>query len=322
VNVWPLPSSSILATVGRTLYRSTDRGETWQVSRHLPASSGPMGVLPTAVETDGDVTYLGEYPLDSSQTPRILASPDYGRTWKTAVSLPDIRHVHAVKRDPYTGDIWVTTGDTDGESRIGRLRGGSFEPVGGGSQDWRAVEPVFTPSSVLWGVDCVYATCNPIFRLSRSAIDADTPEPEPVHAVDGSVFYGVSLTADDETWVVFSTAMESGRDSTGPANQSGGESPGVVVASSSASDFTDWREIATYERRQCAADRVPFHLPRSNGYVFLGADPDLGLFVNPFNTKAADGTIRRIPVRQFEEWSSDAGFWADTGRARRSSHAR
>jgi hypothetical protein len=292
VNVWPLSGDSLLATVGRRLLAS-DGGQTWTETRRLPTSSGPMGVLPTAVSHHGGTTYLGEYPLSPERAPRVLRSSDHGRTWETAVSLPEVRHVHAVQRDPFTDDVWVTTGDSDSASRIGRLREGRLEVVGGGSQAWRAVQLAFTESSVLWGMDCAYADRNRIFRLPRAEVGVADPAIEPVHEVPGSVFYAATLSTAEETWIVFSTAMEVGRDSTGPADQTASAARGVVVATSTASGCTDWRELAAYRRRRCLGDRLP-GLPRANGYVFLAADPDLGFLYNPCNTRADNGRIRRI----------------------------
>lgn len=295
VNVWPLSASNLLATVGRRLFTSADGGSSWEASIRLPASSGPMGVLPPAVAHRNGTTYLGEYPLDSATTPRVLASQDWGRTWTTDVSLPTVRHIHAVQVDPYTDDIWITTGDTDSESQIGRLRNGSVDRVGGGSQAWRAVELAFTPSSVLWGMDSVYVDDNRIYRLPRSAIGPSPPDIESVHTVDGSVYYGETLTDGTETWVVFSTAMEAGRDSTGPPAQSRPSGVGQVVAASSATAFAEWHEIASFRRKQCLGDYLPGGLPRANGYVFLGADPDRGLLVNPYNTATNHGEITLFP---------------------------
>ncbi len=295
VNVWPLSASNLLATVGRQLFTSADGGSSWEASIELPASSGPMGVLPPAVAHRHGTTYLGEYPLDSATTPRVLASQDWGRSWTTEVSLPTVRHVHAVQVDPYTDDIWVTTGDTDSESQIGRIRHGGFDRVGGGSQAWRAVELAFTPSSVLWGMDSVYVDDNRIYRLPRSAVGTSQLDIEPVHTVDGSVYYGETLTGDAETWVVFSTAMEAGRDSTGPPDQSRSAGTGQVVAASSATGFTEWHEIVSFRRKQCLGDYLPGWLPRANGYVFLGADPERGVLVNPYNTATDHGAITLIP---------------------------
>lgn len=299
-NVWPLSSTDLLATVRRRVLVSDDRGRHWTETHRLPESAGTMGVLPSAVTHRDGTTYLGEYPLDTRTTPRILASPDLGRTWTTKVSLPSVRHVHAVQRDPYTDDIWVTTGDRDAESRIGRLRDGAVETVGGGSQQWRAVELAFTPRAILWGMDCAYADENRIFKLPRTQIGTEDPTPEPVHTAPGSVFYSASLSVDGDHWVVFSSAMEAGSDSTGPTNQTARDDQGVVLASSSASGFEAWQELASFRRRRCLTDYLPGGLPRASGYVFLAADPDRGLFLNPYNTASADGSIHRIGLDRFE----------------------
>lgn len=263
-----------------------------------------MGILPSGVTTANGMTYLGEYPLDPDVTPRILGSPDEGRTWSTHATLPDVRHVHAVTRDPYTDEVWVTTGDTDAESRIGRLQDGTFRPVGQGSQRWRAVDLAFTPSAILWGMDCHYADETHIFKLARTAVEDSDPEPEPMFSVPGSIYYGVAFDVDGERWVAFTTAMEVGTDSTKPGSGSSTTDRGVVVASSSASDFTEWIEVDSFERRRRVNEYLPLDPLPANGYVFLTWDPDLGLLINPFNTKSTHGTVRQIPPSRFESHGS------------------
>lgn len=301
VNVWPLSPDDLVATVGPTLSTSSDGGATWQTRRGLPDSSGPMGVLPTALCSRSGTVYLGEYPLDTGATPRILRSTDAGRSWSTTVSLPDVRHVHAVQHDPYTDELWVTTGDTDAESRIYRLRDGTLDVVGGGSQRWRAVELAFTPRAILWGMDCPYAERKWIFRLPREDVGTETPTPEPVHRVPGAVYYSATLAVDDELWVVFSTGLASGPDSTGPEQQSVQSGRSVVVASSSATGYEEWYELESYRRSPCVADYVPgARVPSANAYVFLAADSDRGVFVNPSNTDSENGGIYCLPPERFE----------------------
>lgn len=302
VNIWSLPGADLLATVGRQLFVSDDGGGHWEPSHRLPESSGPMGVLPPAVAYRDGITYLGEYPLDNEVMPRILASSDCGRSWSVLTSLPDVRHVHAVQLDPYSSDLWVTTGDTDSESCIGRLHDGTFEVVGGGSQRWRAVELALTPSAVLWGMDCAYADAHRIFKLPREELDKSNPRPEPVHQVPGSVYFSATFRINGEQWVAFSTAMETGLDSTGPATQKRWKpARGVVVAASSASEYSDWHKIVSFRRRQCLTDRLPGGLPGANGYIFLEADHERGLLVNPYNTAFDDGTIRQFPPDHFAD---------------------
>ncbi len=79
-----------------------------------------MGVLPSTVCQTDEAVYLGEYPLDSAVTPRVLRSTDRGEIWSSVLQLDGVRHIHAVQFDPYTHEIWLATGDRDSECRIGR----------------------------------------------------------------------------------------------------------------------------------------------------------------------------------------------------------
>ena len=278
----PVTPQTVLATAGRDLFVSNDGGRNWSGRHRVHGSSPPFGVLPSAVCKHDGTLFVGEYPLAHDVTPRIFRSPDLGRSW-SVIELPDVRHVHAVQSDPFDGDVWVTTGDADAECSIGRLRGDGVEPIGGGSQRWRAVEPAFTPSAVLWGMDCAYER-NRIFRLDRDQLGNNEPEPQVVHTVDNSVFYSAVVPGDGTTTVAFSTVGGGGTDSSAPERSvSTGECADVVV-SGSGSEFTDWTELATFRRRRSVTTRLALdRLPTANAYVFLAA---LGgrLIVNPFNT--------------------------------------
>jgi hypothetical protein len=204
-----------------------------------------------------------------------------------------------VQRDPYTGCLWATTGDTNAESRIGRLRDSGFEPVGGGSQTWRAVELAFTPSAICWGMDCAYADENRLFKLPRAELETQDPIPTPIGRAPGSVYYSATLPVNGETWVLFSTAMEAGRDSTGPETQAASTSRGVVLAASSETGYDRWHSVASFQRRRAVADYLPGGLPRANGYVFLATNPGRGVYLNPYNTAADDGEIHRLGLDRF-----------------------
>lgn len=306
-NVWPITDTLLLATAGRSLFVSHDGGEHWRTSRRLPPSSGLTGVLlPGLCAYDTEI-YLGEYPLDDDATPRILRSPDAGRTWTTVLDIPTSRHIHSVQVDPYAGDIWVTTGDRDEECHIGRLREGRFEAVSGGDQRWRAVDLVFTPSSIIWGMDCMYADRNHVFRLDRADISRTTaPKPESVTTVPNSVYFSASLTVAGTQWVVLSTAAEAGGDSTAPDGSTDGTGSenraAVVIASSATSGFTEWYEIERFQARHAPIEHIDYgdSLPTANTYVFLAADDDRGLFINPYNTATDHGRIITIQPETFE----------------------
>jgi hypothetical protein len=321
VNVWPTSEGTLVASADRWLFVSRDGGRRWAVTRRLHRSSGPMGVLPTAVCEHDGALYLGEYPLDVDARPRLLRSRDGGVTWEPVLVLSEVRHVHAVQSDPYGGDLWLTTGDRGDACRIGRVRDGDFQPVGGGDQRWRAVSLAFTPDSVVWGVDSVYTERNEIRSLPRAALAEPSPAPavdggsgpvariddsavETLHALGGSVYYGVTLETAGDRWVVFSTATEPGTDRTAPADRKEVHTGRARVVAAAASDgYETWHELAAYDRRRVPADRWPLRgrVPRANAYVFLASDPDAGVFVNPYNTARDDGRVVRFPPAHFEQ---------------------
>lgn len=69
--------------------------------------------------------------------------------------VPFARHIHVLMKDPYTGDLYLGTGDTDRESNIYRSTddGETFQLLGGGSQVWRTLSFIFTENSVFWNTD-------------------------------------------------------------------------------------------------------------------------------------------------------------------------
>ncbi|WP_323191112.1 glycosyl hydrolase [Halostella sp. PRR32] len=289
-NVWPLGDGRLLATSGRWVFASDDDGRSWDAVHELPRSSGPMGVLPTSVcQYDGDI-YLAEYSL-GDEAARILVSEDRGQTWTTWVVRSEFRHFHGLFPDPYTGQLWGTTGDTDAESAVGIFEHDEFVPVGRDSQLWRAVGLTFTPEYVLWGMDCSFEETVAILRLARDDMGND-PRPEIVGTTDCSPFYPTTLSDGDETWVVVSTAAETGIDTTAPPGRKRNRSGRAarVLAASSASSYERWHELFRFERRETLGDHVG-PIPTCGAYVFLGFDPTTGLVVNPYNVSERHGDI-------------------------------
>src|SRR5699024_7348659 len=98
-----------------------------------------------------------------------------GTQWEPAWRFEDVRHVHGVFHDPYSSSIWVTTGDTDHESAIWNT-GDSFQTlqrVAGGSQQYRAVQLLFTPEYIYWGSDGP-DVINHLYRLNRNTGAVET----------------------------------------------------------------------------------------------------------------------------------------------------
>ncbi|MWG33206.1 glycosyl hydrolase [Halomarina oriensis] len=319
-NVWR-DDAVTLATLNRWLVASHDGERTWTPVYELPRSSGPMGVLPTACCRDGDRLLLGEYPL-GADTAHLLVSTDDGRSWRRLLAVDGVRHVHSVLRDPYTDDVWVTTGDRDSESRLCLLRDGEkgsetasegsddagddehdgpwLDVVGTGSQRWRAVDLAFTEDAVLWGMDCLYADENRIQRLDRETLAEREPGErldedaiETVGVASGSVFYAETWDHDGEQYVALVTATETGTDSTADGDRAVNRTGTAdVLVSSSASGFERWETLASYQKKPALADSLP-GVESASGYVYVAAD-ERGLFVNPFNTAEDDGKVLRV----------------------------
>lgn len=93
--------------------------------------------------------------------------------WENDPSIMDsARHVHTVAVDPYTGHLWVCTGDRNEHSRLlySDDSGESFSVVGMGSQTWRSLSVWFTEHYVYWSMDAYsYPQC--CWRIPRSRFD-------------------------------------------------------------------------------------------------------------------------------------------------------
>lgn len=119
------------------------------------------GVMPHGItEDDRGNLYYGEYPTGlggAVENVRIYRSRDGGSTWQVAYEFPPgtIRHIHAVEWDPYGRALWVATGDSNSQSRIGYSTDGgtTFTWIGSGSQEYRAVSLLFGPKEVSWVMD-------------------------------------------------------------------------------------------------------------------------------------------------------------------------
>lgn len=74
---------------------------------------------------------------------------------KQTGATPFARHIHILSLDPYTGDVYLGTGDTDEESAIYRSTdaGETFIRIGGGAQIWRTLSFTYTEKSIFWNTD-------------------------------------------------------------------------------------------------------------------------------------------------------------------------
>lgn len=79
-------------------------------------------------------------------------------------------HIHVVMVDPYTGHVWVGTGDNPDGCWImySSDNGETFKPFGWGSQEYRGLAFWFTQDYIYWNMDAA-SIAQYVFRIPRTA---------------------------------------------------------------------------------------------------------------------------------------------------------
>lgn len=136
--------------------------------------------------------FVGEYGSNPKrQSVPIWGSYDDGRTWKIVWEFPagKVRHIHGIYSDPYTDEIWITTGDKDGESYLVKTdaRFEDFVFLGDGSQPWRAVSLIFREDSIFWGMD------SPLQDCYFQGLDRSSRKITPIRHFEGPIWYTKAL---------------------------------------------------------------------------------------------------------------------------------
>ena len=116
---------------------------------------------------------LGEYGHNAARDAvPIWSSADAGRSWSVAHVFPagSIKHVHGVYRDPFSDDVWIPTGDFEGECFLYRtdVNFTQVEKYGDGTQTWRTVALLFAPDRISWIMDSQLQTSH-LLHLDRQS---------------------------------------------------------------------------------------------------------------------------------------------------------
>ena len=151
----------------------------------------------------GNDILFGEYFGNKDREAiHIYRSTDGGRSFEIDHTFPakTVRHIHGVFCDPYTDSLWVTTGDTNGESGIWftKDRIENLKIVISGNQQTRAIQLLFTESHVYFGSD------TPLERNFIYRLDKKTGAVDKLQEVESSVFWGCKVGDS----LFFSTAVE------------------------------------------------------------------------------------------------------------------
>ncbi|WP_148038907.1 hypothetical protein [Proteiniphilum sp. X52] len=80
---------------------------------------------------------------------------------------PYARHIHFLVQDKYSDNIFIGTGDSQGEAGIyfSEDMGITFKKLGGGNEKWRSLAMMFNSEFIFWNMDS--AEPQYLFRLNR-----------------------------------------------------------------------------------------------------------------------------------------------------------
>jgi hypothetical protein len=151
----PLLNGDIFLTTKRKAYTLDSSG---QIKSTFSSFIGNKPAHQGVCVTPEGTLFFGEYSvnLDHKNTTTLYRSVDNGINFVPVLVFPkNIRHIHFVKYDPYSHGIWLGTGDADHECNLmlSKDNGDTWEVIGGGSQDWRAIGVCIIEDSLIWGTD-------------------------------------------------------------------------------------------------------------------------------------------------------------------------
>ena len=203
VELLPVTQDLLVVFAGGDIYRvNLARGEQERVHRLRYFGRGKgRGLMAHGLTRDGRGSlYYGEYstalPSEEPLPIGIWRSDDEGRTWALTFEFAPgaVRHIHAVQWDPVQGGVWVGTGDSDSESRVGFSfdQARSFRWAAEGSQSARLCSALFLPAAVIWGMDAEHSP-NHAMRWLR---EAQRSEPIPDAGLPGPTYYAQHVNAD------------------------------------------------------------------------------------------------------------------------------
>lgn len=167
----PLPNGDVFVTAKKVSYVVGQDGTVKNIFKgYLGNKPCHQGVC---VTPDGTI-FFGEYTvnLNHKNDTKLYRSVDNGKSFSEILKFEkNIRHIHFIKYDPYENCIWLGTGDADNECFLMKSsnNGDSWEMIGEGSQNWRAIGICFDADYLTWGTDAgSVPDQNHIIRMNRS----------------------------------------------------------------------------------------------------------------------------------------------------------
>lgn len=202
----PLKNHDIFLTTKRKSYILSPNGSIkYNFLGYLGNKPGHQGCC---ITPDGAI-FFGEYTLNPQRQndTHLYRSLDGGKSFQIVLTLDKktARHIHFIKHDPYENCLWLGTGDENHENRLMKSQdnGNTWETVGEGNQDWRAIGVCPTKDFLVWGTDAgSVPDQNHIVRMVRK-----TKKIEIVDNLEGPC-HGCAVLKDGR--VLISTGVEGG----------------------------------------------------------------------------------------------------------------
>lgn len=172
----------------------------YKLNQHGVVVSEPVdiqGGRPLCVTVLNNKFIYGAYSSNEERQAVHLFSYD-GEEHCSIYKFKGIRHIHGVFEDPYTGELYITTGDYGDETGIWKYVHGEMIRIIGGDQQTRAVQLLFDERNIYYSTDTPLES-NYIYQLSRE--DSSVTQ---LAEVASSVFYGCKMGA----YKFFSTVAE------------------------------------------------------------------------------------------------------------------
>ncbi len=256
-SLYHLQNNDWICIAKKGLFRYNKKNNLFEKCCDIEKGSRPMNLCQG---NDGTI-YYGEYCYNPERHPmRIFSSKDNGDSWNVAYTFGEgeVNHIHGIFNDPYTGRLWVATGDDDNACIFGYTEDGFKTLVKeyAGSQQYRVCVPLFTPNEIVFATDSQYEQ-----NVIR-AIDRKSGEVKDWQKIQGSGIYA----AQNGKLMMVSTTVE----------------PSAVNKDRSSHlwyswDGHNWKELISFEKDclpktyfQFGSIRFPNYEGESDYLVFNG----------------------------------------------------
>lgn len=183
--LYRLKDGSELCIARKGIFKREKDAREFKKCFNVVRGSRPMNLC---IDDDGKI-YFGEYFMNmEKKAVHVYCSEDNGNSWKVVYTFEDgnINHIHGIFKDPYTGLLWIATGDRENECIIAHTDDGfkTLNMVFRGGQDYRTCALLFYKEHIVFATDSQYQ------QNFIKCFDRSSHEIKDLQAVQGPVIRG------------------------------------------------------------------------------------------------------------------------------------